>query len=61
MQYMKRLKKAGVEALKHGGHHVADSQGADGLAPVELTVEVLDQLQDAGLLDGDEVPDDHGE
>lgn len=61
MQYMQRLKRAGEDALKKGGHHVADSQGADGLAPVELTAEVLDQLEDAGLLDVDKLPDDCGE
>jgi hypothetical protein len=51
MQYMTRLKAAGTKALKHGSHHVADTQGADGLQPVQVTAEVLDQLEDAGLLD----------
>jgi hypothetical protein len=60
MQYITRLKKAGVEVLKHAGHHVAGLQGIDALAQVELTVEVIDQLEDAGLLNMEEVADGNG-
>jgi hypothetical protein len=60
MALMKRLKSDALAALKHGGHHVSDTQGADGLQSVQLTPEVFDNLCDAGLLDVEamEVDDD---
>ena len=50
-QAMQRLKNAAAAVVKSGGHHVSDAQGMDGLESVVVTVEQLDILQDAGLLD----------
>lgn len=60
MALLKRLKADAFAVLKHGGHHVSDTQGADGLQSVQLTPEIFDSLHDAGLLDVEalEVDDD---
>ncbi len=61
MALMKRLKADALAALKHGGHHVSDTQGADGLQSVQLTPEVFDNLHDAGLLDVEAMEVDNDE
>ena len=58
MAKMKRYKAEAVAALKRGGHHVSDTQGAHGLQAVQVTVEVLDQLNDEGLLNVEAMDED---
>ena len=56
----RKLEEAAQEIVDGGGHHVSDTQGANGLEPRRVDDGFVDEMVAAGFLDPDELSDDSG-
>ena len=56
----RKLEEAAQEIVDGGGHHVSDTQGANGLEPRRVDDGFVDEMVGAGFLDPDELSDDSG-